>query len=259
MSHNDPNGGYRQSYINPPANGHHYNGQIPKLRIDPVHTEPWLFSQRPRSAQDVRSQRPSSSAHVNTPRNIPHPGGSSRINYPQANLSPVDSSMGFNVSRDFSLFDPTYNPAYYDANARRGPEPAWSPYNLRIPQSGGICEPSRQSNIDFHFTRGPKSDIGSQASPSDEGYFSRNTMSVMSNEPDLVNQELPANFMSTLHNMNVESVPSEAPTMSRMPSDQLSRVSSRSGKSKKTHKCTRCSEVLKCRSEFKCVCGIIPN
>ena len=73
----------------------------------------------------------------------------------------------------------------------------------------------------------------------------------------VVNQELPAGLLSNMDGMNVESVTSEAPTMSRMPSDQLSLVSSRSGKSKKVYHCPQCSEILKCNSEFKCVGNII--
>ncbi|CAN9346529.1 unnamed protein product [Alternaria alternata] len=117
------------------------------------------------------------------------------------------------------------------------PEPAWSPFNLRNPQSSGSHGPPRQLNTNFRLSYGPKSDIGSQASPSDEGYFSHNTRSVVSNDPDYVNQELPAGLLSNMDGMNVESVTSEAPTMSRMPSDQLSLVSSRSGKSKKVSIC----------------------
>lgn len=256
MSHHNPNGGYRRPYINLSESRYQCNSQIPYLHIETVPAEPWQSSRRPRSAQDGRSRRPSSPASVNTVGNIPHLRGLNRMNYPQ-NLSPVDSGIGFDMPRDPSLLDPHYVPPYYDASPSRAPEPAWSPFNLRNPQAGGSHGPLRQPNMDFRFTGGPRSDVDSQALLSDEGYFSRNTQSVMSNEPAHVNQELPANFMSNINNMRVESVASEAPTMSRMPSDQRSFVSSRSGKSRKEHTCPLCQEVLKCNSEFKFVCGII--
>jgi hypothetical protein len=256
MSHQNLNGSYSQPYSNLPSTRYQYNGRIPDLHIDTVPAEPWQPSQRPRSAQDVRIRRPSSSGSANTARNTQQLRDSNHMIYSQG-FSPVDGGIGFDLSKDSSFLDPNYVPHYYDANASRMPETAWSPFNLRNPQSSGSHGPPSQVNTNFRFSYGPKSDIGSQASPSDEGYFSHNTRSVISNDPDCVNQELPASFLSNMDGMNVECVTSEAPTMSRMPSDQLSLVSSRSGKSKKAYRCPQCSEILKCHSEFKCVGDII--
>ncbi len=256
MSHHNPIEGYQQSYVDP-SHQYHYRGQIPELQIDNVQTQPWSFPQRPRSTQNVRSRRASPAASLYTTNTALHPRGLNRTNYHRANLSPLDSVAGSHMHRDFDLLDPAYVAPYYDTTASRGPEPAWSPYNLRASQLGNTHGLSDQSNVNFQFPCGPTSDVDSQAVPSDEGYGSRNTKSVMSNDPEHINQELPASLMSHIGNMRVESVASEAPTMSRMPSDQRSHVSSHSGRSRKELPCPECSDILKCNSEYKCVCGII--
>ena len=257
MSLHNQNGDCQQSY-NIPVPSQYYGRQIPALHIDPVQTQQGMFSQLPRSAHSVRSQRSSSSASLHAPRTASHTRGFDRMNHLQTNLSLFDNGIGSHMPRDFDLLDPRYARPYHGPTAGRGPEPAWSPYNMRLSQSGSSHDLSPRSNVNFQFPWSPGSDVDSQALPSDEGYVSRNTKSVISNDPDHLHQELSASFMSDINNMNVESATSEAPTMSRMPSDQRSHVSSRSGRSrsKKDFPCYECSEVLKCNSEFKCVCGI---
>ncbi|KAL1794987.1 hypothetical protein ACET3X_006803 [Alternaria dauci] len=250
MSHHNPNRACSQPYSDLSATRYQYNGQIPDLHIDIVPVEPWQSSQRPQLLQDVRNRRLSSPGSANNTTHTTHSRDPNHMNYSQE-FSPLDGGIGFEMPRESSFLDPNYVPHYYNASASRMPEPAWSPFNLRNPQSGVSHGPQRQPYTNFRFSHGPKSDIGSQASPSDEGYFSHNTQSVMSNEPDCVDHELPANFLSNMDGMHVESVTSEAPTMSRMPSDQQSLVSSRSNKSKKAYHCPKCPVMLKCNSEFK--------
>jgi hypothetical protein len=248
MSQHNQNAGYQQSY-NIPTPNQYYGGQIPVLHIDAVQPQQGTFPQRPQSTQHVRSQRSSSSASL-------HTRGFDRMSHRATNLSPLDNAIGPQLPRGFDLLDPDYARSYHGSNAGRAPEPAWSPYNLRQSQSSGAHGLSPQSSANFRSPWGPGSDIGSQALASDEGYFSGNTRSVISNEPDHVNQELSASFMSNVNNMHVGSVASEAPTMSRVPSDQRSHLSRSSARSKRDFPCLECSEVLKCKSEFKCVCGI---
>ncbi|KAF2682432.1 hypothetical protein K458DRAFT_405700 [Lentithecium fluviatile CBS 122367] len=100
----------------------------------------------------------------------------------------------------------------------------------------------------------PQSDIDSIAPRSDSGYYTHPPQSVISNEPGRVNQELPSDMTFQVGNISVNSAPSEPTEVFPMQSDQASQYSGRSTtQSKTTYQCSKCKEVSKCPSDYKCV------
>lgn len=97
------------------------------------------------------------------------------------------------------------------------------------------------------------SDLGSALGPtSDSGYYTQPPapQSVISNEPEHLDQELPSD-MFRLPNLTVSSAPSES---TECVADHVSQYSSRSASHpKSTYKCSRCNEISKCPSDFKYV------
>jgi hypothetical protein len=120
----------------------------------------------------------------------------------------------------------------------------------------GFRSPFGQPTVDYQQFRGPGSNVDSHISPSDEGYSSQMAHSILSNEPDRTNQEVPSIMLNQVDAMNVQAPASEAPSMSRRLSDQRSQFSGRSGKSNKsTFPCPipDCAEISKCKSDHKYV------
>jgi hypothetical protein len=250
MSH--PNGSFQPSFnYTIDHDQYPYNGEVPQLNINTTRqTQQWP-SQRPRSVQELRTQAPSPSGSVHTTRTAPNSRLSDRRGHHQNSRSPVHHVNERNVTTDLSYLTPEYRG--YDPLARHMQEPSWSVYNPRSSNTSGIHSPSRQSNASYR-RYGPGSDVDSQVLPSDEGYGSFMTQSILSNEPSQVGHELSASVSNPLANMNLEPVAIEAPVRSRLPSEQrshTSHVSSRSGKSSKPIACPECSEVSKCNSDFK--------
>jgi hypothetical protein len=98
-------------------------------------------------------------------------------------------------------------------------------------------------------------DIESVVGPrSDSGYFTHAAPhSVISNEPERVDQELPPG-MFEMPNLNVSSATSESTEYIPPPSDQASVYSGRSqNQSKSIYVCSKCKEVSKCPSDYKYV------
>jgi hypothetical protein len=252
MSH--PNGSFQTSFnFTVDHDQYPYNGQVPQLNINTIQQAEQWPSQRPRSVQGLRNQTPSPSGSTYTTRTAPNSSSSDRRVYHHTSNSPVHHGLGRNVASDLSFLTPDYRG--YDPIARQMQEQSWSVYNPRSSDASGTRSSSRQSNVNYRRYHGPRSDVDSQVLPSDEGYVSQMIdQSVLSNEPDYVNQELPARILMQVSNMNVESAGSEPPARSRLPSDQrshTSHVSSRSGKSSKPTQCPKCGEVSKCNSDHK--------
>ncbi|KAF1975146.1 hypothetical protein BU23DRAFT_78906 [Bimuria novae-zelandiae CBS 107.79] len=85
---------------------------------------------------------------------------------------------------------------------------------------------------------------------SDSGYYTQPPapQSVISNEPDRVDQDLPSD-MFRMPNLTVSSAPSET---TEYVADHASQYSGRStSHNKSTYKCPRCNETSKCPSDFK--------
>jgi hypothetical protein len=105
------------------------------------------------------------------------------------------------------------------------------------------------------YRQGPCSDIGSHVSPSDSGYQTLPTQSVLSIEPGRVDQELSLEVMDRARNLTVEYSPTGSQAMARRASDQgsVSQRSTRSGNPRQQFPCPEpdCTTILKCQSEFK--------
>jgi hypothetical protein len=252
MSH--PNGSYQTSFnFTVDHDQYPYNCQVPQLTINTIQQAQQWPSQRPRSVQGLRNQTPSPSGSAHTTRTALSSRSSDRKVYHHTSNLPIHHGVERSVASDLSFLTPGYRS--YDPIARQMQEQSWSVYNPRSSDTNGVRSSSRQSNVNCRRYHGPGSDVDSQVLPSDEGYVSQRTdQSVFSNEPDHLNQELPATILTRVGNMHVEPVASEPPARSRLPSDQrshTSHVSSRSGKSSKITQCPECGEISKCNSDHK--------
>lgn len=99
------------------------------------------------------------------------------------------------------------------------------------------------------------SDIDSVVAPrSDSGYCTHPAQSVISNEPERVDHDMPHGILQ-IDSLNVGSRTSESVDLStNLQSDQVSQYSGRSAsQSKSAQRCPRCHEVSKCPSDFKYV------
>ncbi|KAF1837483.1 hypothetical protein BDW02DRAFT_491271 [Decorospora gaudefroyi] len=226
-----------------------YDGQIPQLNLNPA--QQWMPSPRPRSAQGLRNQAPSPSGSIQTTRTAPNIRRSDGMSYLQMRRSPVHHGLGPIMPSNLSLLTPYYRG--YDPIARQMQDQSWTPYNMRTSNNNEDRSLSRQSDMNYRRHSGPGSDVDSQVLPSDEGYHSQmTTQSLLSNEPGRPSQDLSTDMLVGMGNMNVvETVPSEGTVMSRMPSDQRSQLSGRSGKSSKTTQCHVCGETSTCNSNYR--------
>lgn len=131
----------------------------------------------------------------------------------------------------------------------------WSSVRMRNSNVAAARPAFSQSSMNY----GPyREHPGSDIDKSDSGYYTHRPQSVISNEPGRVDQELPTEMTFNVGNMSVNSAPSE-PTEVYPISDQASQYSSRSASQPKTHfKCSKCKEIMKCPSDFKCVLHVSP-
>jgi hypothetical protein len=127
----------------------------------------------------------------------------------------------------------------------------WSSVRMRTSNGPTARSSFSQPNV----TYGPYRDRpGSDIEKSDSGYYTLPPQSVISNEPGRGDQELPGEMTFQVGNISVNSAPSEPTEVFPMQSDQASQYSGRSTtQSKATIKCSKCKEVSKCPSDYKCV------
>ena len=246
MSQPNPNQTYQQPFIT--LNDQYpYQTHPPQLQINTApQTYRWQPLPQPRGLQDERNQVHSRFGPIPNQRVAVNSGSLNNVDYFQMKPSPTASGASFGVGGGPSLLSP------YDYDHMN--EESWNPWNRRGSGANRARFPSHQSNMGYRTHHRPESDVDSQVLPSDEGYSSHiATQSVFSNETGRPGSELAAPLMEQLNGMNVGSEP---PAKSRIPSDQGSRISIRSGRSKKNLKCPYCPEVLKCNSDYKCVCSI---
>jgi hypothetical protein len=110
-------------------------------------------------------------------------------------------------------------------------EEPWNPHQLRNSNVTDIQKNFNQPEESFrHYLQGPFS-VDNTATVSDSGYYTQPTNSVLSNEPNRINEELSPEVMIQARSINIESAPSESQEMQRMPSGQrsVSKCSTRSG------------------------------
>lgn len=225
-----------------------YDNQVPQVppQLSVNTTQPW-------PSRRGQNQIPSPSTSIRTSRTAPDPRPYSRSSIHEATRSPVDPFLApAYVSRNNN-----YNPI-----ARQLLDQPWSAGNLRSSSASGSRNSLSPSNVPYGSYRGhmgPGSDIESNLVPSDSGYHSQAPPSVFSNEAGRNSQDLHPGLTLQVGKMNVESLPSESPARERLHSDQISQRSSRSGLSAKQLPCPECHEVLKCKSEYKCVYVPITN
>jgi len=246
MSQPNPNQAYQQPFVT--INDQYpYQNLQPQLQINTApQTQHWQPLPQPRSLQDERNQARSRFGPIPTQRAAVNSGPLNNVNYFQMKPSPTGSCSSFGVGSGPSLLSP------YGYDHRN--EESWNSWNRRGSGADRARFPSHQSNTGYRTHQPPESDVDSQVLPSDEGYSSHiTTQSVFSNEPGRPGSELAAPLMEQLSGMNVGSEP---PAKSQVPSDHESRISIRSSRSKKNLKCPYCAEILKCNSDYKCVCSI---
>jgi hypothetical protein len=108
--------------------------------------------------------------------------------------------------------------------------------------------------MSYETREGPGSEIESITHRSDSGYRSYYNRSVMSNDPEHV-EDLPAEMTQLVGNLNVHSASSEPMEMFHVAStDQTSQYSGRStNQGKAEFTCDHCNEKSKCKSDHKCV------
>ncbi|KAJ6284320.1 hypothetical protein J3E71DRAFT_194259 [Bipolaris maydis] len=241
MSQHHPEGSYQGFF------GSYNNNSVPRLHISTAEqTEPWNPSQRPRSVQDMREQAYSPATSVHTTKPTPGTMLADRMIYHQSDLSVAHHSLGLNLQSGSSLLTPSYGSSTSNSTTQ---EDAWSLFNPRSAENRRARGVSRQSNVES--PRYPRSELHDKGVvPSDEGYFSVETsQSALGNETDCSSQSFPLEFYSQIENMNVESMVSIAKGVSKVPSDQRSRVSSTRSR-KSTNKLIKCDEAG-CDKTFK--------
>jgi hypothetical protein len=212
----------------------------------------WLLAGQRSRPRSVQHNLPSPSTSVRS--TVTAPARSyDRSSFVQPNLASVNERIDPNLlGLEYSLPSPgqaarnNYNPI--DRNYHEGP---WDPYHLRnSDDESSVNQPSTNFK---NYRHGPGS-IGSAAPISDSGFW---TQSVVSHEPGRLEQSYMSSSLSQqVDKLKVRSLTSEAPRMTRVPSDQrsqLSLVSSRSGYRDKPLKCQICGDESKCKSDYKYV------
>jgi uncharacterized Zn-finger protein len=193
-----------------------------------------------------------SAASVRTSITAPDPRSFGRSNFHRATLSPAMNSIDPSLTHDFTFLAPPG----YDPIARQFQEQPWSARNLRSSNTSNSSSrsPLRQPNGQHEAYQKTRSNID----PSDDsGYCSQPAASLLGNEPDQTNSDLASSFSQKVDTLNVEPVPTEAPRMARMLSDQRSQVSKQSSRSNKQFPCVECREVMKCNSDLTYVYSLL--
>ncbi|KAF2109428.1 hypothetical protein BDV96DRAFT_604761 [Lophiotrema nucula] len=211
--------------------------------------------QASRAGNNVR--RPTPSPQFRQARSVSGARPMNPMNYGQA-IDPTLSNAALltvpSMSRSRSAVDPrntienNANPItrFYNEDA------PWSSERPRNPIASMARHSFSHPNMEYGTYRdGPGSDIDSIAPRSDSGYYTHPPHSIISNDPERCDQELPSDVTFQVGNITVASAPSEPADMYRMPSnsDQVSQYSSRS--QGKEFKCQECKEVSKCKSDHK--------
>lgn len=256
MSHPFPNRGesFDFAFYNEP-NYH----QIPQFQISTAEKllPDWDPFSRPKSVHGVRNQAPSPVASVHSTRTAPNPRLSDCMAYYPSNPSPTNNNGSIGIQDGSSMLDPNYLSGAFNPSLQAD---SWNTFNLRSNEENRVGSASCQSDIGLLPYPPPGSGIGKRGLLSDEGYHSlKSSHSVRSNEPDFARQDFPMNTLSQVGHTTVDNGLSGGTSMSRVPSDQISRVSStRSRKStSKSLKCAYdgCDEISKCNSEYRWVCS----
>lgn len=255
MSHSFPNSANAFGF--PFYNESNYR-QIPQFQISSAEKlQPeWDPFSRPKSVQGVRNQAPSPVASVHSTRTAPNSRLSDPMSYYPSNLSLTNNDGSIGIHDGSSMLDPNYLSGAFNPSLQAD---SWNIFNLRSNEDNKVRSASCQSEIGLLRYPPPESGIDKRGLASDEGYHSlKSSHSVRSNEPDFAGQDFSMNMLSQVGHMTVDNGLSGGMSMSRMPSDQISRVSStRSRKStNKAFKCIYegCDEIFKCNSEYKWVC-----
>lgn len=130
----------------------------------------------------------------------------------------------------------------------------WSAHNPRTSNGAFVRPYTSQPGMSFEIREAPGSEIESITHRSDSGYRSYYPHSVMSNDPEHV-EDLPAEMTQLVGNLNVQSASSEPTSILRVAStDQTSQYSGRStNQGKPEFTCEHCQEKSKCKSDHKCV------
>jgi len=206
-------------------------------------------SMAPRSVQ--HSNIPSPSASVRSTATTPVSIVRSRPDHRLPGIGRVDDNIDPSLFAVGGYLAPIGHVSQVNYNIERslrdGP---WNPLSIASPTTGDGHTPLHQASANHrHYRQGPGS-TGSVAAPvSDSGY---NSQSVVSNDASRMNQSY-INRSVGPHG-TFEAPAAAAPAMARMLSDQRSQdghLSSRSRQQTSELACSRCSAVMKCRSDLK--------
>lgn len=197
-----------------------------------------------RTAMTAPNPRPYPLPTMNRP-NMYHPD---KIDPNLSLLAPPQTARPRSVDNSMEVFSRMY---------RMSDEP-WSTVHLRTSSIAAGRGPNSQPNMQYPYFRsdGPGSDH-SGAPRSDSGYITQQAQSVISTELEHVDQELPSELFQ-VGNIHVDSASSEqTEVFPRLQSDQTSQYSGRStNHGKATFPCSKCREISKCPSDFKCVLSV---
>jgi hypothetical protein len=208
----------------------------------------------PRSAQHSNISSPSAS--VRSAMTAPAPG----FYNPSRNHQPSIGSMDHNIDPSLSSLGARSAPPGHAAQTNYSLERSlhddpWTALHLRNSTGGDGQMLLPLPNAHYKDSqRGPGS-VGSIVAPvSDSGYHSQ---SVASNDASRLRQSrVSQNVVQQPSSLHVQSRTNSTPAMIRVQSDQrsqTSRISSRSGRQANELQCQECKEVMKTRSELKCV------
>jgi hypothetical protein len=128
----------------------------------------------------------------------------------------------------------------------------WSSQNPRTSNRAFARPYASQSGLNYDIPEGPGSEIESITHRSDSGYRSYYPRSVISNDPERVD-DLPVEMTQLVRNLNVHAASSEPMDIFPVAStDQTSQYSGRStNKGKAEFTCEHCPEKSKCKSDHK--------
>jgi hypothetical protein len=208
----------------------------------------------PRSVQHSNISSPSPS--VRSAMTAPVQSFYNHSSYAQPSIGSVDHNIDPSLSSLGTRLAPPGHGTQTNYSLERSlhDEP-WTALHLRNSTGGDGQMLLPLPNANYKDSRRGPGSVGSIAAPiSDSGYHSQ---SVVSNDASRLRQSrVSQNVVQRPSSLQIQSRTNNAPAMVRVQSDQgsqTSRISSRSGRQANELQCQECKEVMKTRSELKCV------
>lgn len=223
-----------------------YDSRAPCLNNDG--SPPWMGSQ----TRSLQLRMPSPAASVRSAVTAPAQPFLDRPNAHHPNKTPMEHGTNSSLTGLDVHLAPSGHAARAHFNIERSfQDDSWSALHLRNSNAGDGRISIHDASMGFKsFHAGPGS-VGSAAPVSDSGFFSQ---SAFSTDAGRINRpRLPSSLARSRSSMNVMSTQGDGSGLIHMHSDQKSQISSRNEKRASELQCQDCQEILKCKSDFKCV------